>query len=573
MNSIIWALSAKNGELSISGVGLPVSPIAIWGPTTATTTTVHATTPSPSLPGQSVTLTARVSGRVAPNRGTVTFVGAPSGSCSDLTLTVLNDTTSQASCTVTFNKPGTQRITARYHGAALPGDFGHLPSNSVAFDHAVVLLGSTTQITTALPDPSLPGQPVAVDVSVSGVSTRPADGQVLVTASTGETCTDTTATAGSGTTALFGCSISFTTVGPRTLTASYSGSATHADSSSAGEPHGVVTTLSLSPPSLPGGVLGVPYSQSVSASGAGSSAPYSYAVTTGALPPGLGLNSANGAITGTPTATGNYSFAITATDSSAPTVGGPFDGRRSYTIEIARGNQAALTLTATPSRIAFGGTSSLSTTGGSGSGAVTYAVTAGGATCSVSGSTLTGTGVGSCTVTATKAGDAQYNPTTAQGTVVVQAASDLQVTKDDGAAYALPDSTVLYEILVANAGPLAVEGARLRDVLPAGLSDALWTCTPLQLASCPQMAGEGDIDQALSLPVNGVLRYLLSARVTAPLGSTLINTVTIEPPDGVIELEPADNSASDSNAVGTERVFDNGFEAAPNQIKVPILEG
>jgi hypothetical protein len=130
------------GELIAGGgfttaFGRPSPFIAAYGPTTSTTTVVHSSTPNPSLPGEAVTLTARVSGRVAPSPGTVTFEGAPSGSCSDLTLTVLDDTTSEASCTVTFNNPGNQQIIARYDGAALPGDFGHLPSISAAYTHGV----------------------------------------------------------------------------------------------------------------------------------------------------------------------------------------------------------------------------------------------------------------------------------------------------------------------------------------------------------------------------------------------------------------------------------------------------
>lgn len=68
--------------------------------------------------------------------------------------------------------------------------------------------------------------------------------------------------------------------------------------------------ITLSPTTLTPGTIGSSYNQSVAASPAGT---YSYAVTSGALPGGLNLNSANGAITGTPTATGSFNFTITAT--------------------------------------------------------------------------------------------------------------------------------------------------------------------------------------------------------------------------------------------------------------------
>jgi hypothetical protein len=62
---------------------------------------------------------------------------------------------------------------------------------------------------------------------------------------------------------------------------------------------------------LPNGVQGMPYNQTLVASPAGGN--YTYAVTTNILPPGLTLNSATGAITGTPSAPGNYTFVVTAT--------------------------------------------------------------------------------------------------------------------------------------------------------------------------------------------------------------------------------------------------------------------
>ncbi|MEP7270580.1 MAG: Ig-like domain repeat protein [Acidobacteriota bacterium] len=71
----------------------------------------------------------------------------------------------------------------------------------------------------------------------------------------------------------------------------------------------VCPTITVNPASLPGGTVGTAYSQSVSASPAGS---YSYSVSSGSLPTGLALNASTGAITGTPTTTGVFSFAITA---------------------------------------------------------------------------------------------------------------------------------------------------------------------------------------------------------------------------------------------------------------------
>jgi hypothetical protein len=64
------------------------------------------------------------------------------------------------------------------------------------------------------------------------------------------------------------------------------------------------------------GQAGIPYTGALAA--AGGTPPYSWTLATGALPPGLALNS-DGTITGTPTATGGSSFTATVTDSATPT--------------------------------------------------------------------------------------------------------------------------------------------------------------------------------------------------------------------------------------------------------------
>lgn len=77
-------------------------------------------------------------------------------------------------------------------------------------------------------------------------------------------------------------------------------------------------TITVNPPTLPNPVVGTPYNETVTATGG--VGPYTFAVTSGALPAGLVLSSA-GAITGTPTTAGNSSFTITATDTSSGCTG------------------------------------------------------------------------------------------------------------------------------------------------------------------------------------------------------------------------------------------------------------
>ncbi|HET7301498.1 MAG TPA: putative Ig domain-containing protein, partial [Oleiagrimonas sp.] len=87
--------------------------------------------------------------------------------------------------------------------------------------------------------------------------------------------------------------------------------------------------LTLSPTSLTAPQAGVSYSATVTASGG--VAPYSYAVTSGALPTGLVLNASTGAISGTSSVTGSYTFTITATDSNTT---GAVTGSQAYSFTV-----------------------------------------------------------------------------------------------------------------------------------------------------------------------------------------------------------------------------------------------
>lgn len=60
-------------------------------------------------------------------------------------------------------------------------------------------------------------------------------------------------------------------------------------------------------------------SYSGSATASGGTAPYTYSVLSGALPTGLSLNASTGAVTGTPTTPGTFTFVIRVTDNAAAT--------------------------------------------------------------------------------------------------------------------------------------------------------------------------------------------------------------------------------------------------------------
>lgn len=90
----------------------------------------------------------------------------------------------------------------------------------------------------------------------------------------------------------------------------------------------ICPVITVNPATLPPGTLGAAYSQTITATGS-AALPYTYSVSSGTLPPGLTLNPATGAITGSPSAIGTFNFTIRATDTN-----GCF-GVRAYSIVIA----------------------------------------------------------------------------------------------------------------------------------------------------------------------------------------------------------------------------------------------
>ena len=75
-------------------------------------------------------------------------------------------------------------------------------------------------------------------------------------------------------------------------------------------------TLTITSSTLPSGTQSASYSQSVQATGG--TAPYTWSISSGALPAGLSLAPATGLISGTPTASGNFSIGVTVKDAGSP---------------------------------------------------------------------------------------------------------------------------------------------------------------------------------------------------------------------------------------------------------------
>jgi hypothetical protein len=173
----------------------------------STSTTITAVSAASSTVGQSYTVDFDVS-PTGGTRNTPVTVTDGTDSCSA--------TPNVGSCTLVSTTAGAKTLVATY-----PGDATHSSSSSAGTPHTVNTASTITTITSHAPDPSVLGQQVTVNYTVTSGFGTPA-GNVDVSDGT-DGCTGSVA-AGS-------CSFAPTTSGSKTITVTYAGDATHSGSS------------------------------------------------------------------------------------------------------------------------------------------------------------------------------------------------------------------------------------------------------------------------------------------------------------------------------------------------------
>ncbi len=100
--------------------------------------------------------------------------------------------------------------------------------------------------------------------------------------------------------------------------------------------------------SLAPGTVGAPYAGTITASGG--KAPYVFAMWSGQLPEGLGLDQSTGTISGTPSATGTFSFEVQVTDSTG------MSGSQSFQISVSVSGAVEVTITPATASVPSDGT-------------------------------------------------------------------------------------------------------------------------------------------------------------------------------------------------------------------------
>ena len=309
--------------------------------------TVDQATPGVStsasvLANGSVTDAATIAGGYDPT-GTITYtLYGPSSTAEctaqvgQVTTTVTSGNSTYSSPSITPPRPGMYWWIANYGG-----DTNNTPTSNVCGDtgESSIVGAVTPSITTmATPATVTVGGSVADQATLAGgdnatgkitwglYKNASCSGRAIFTTSGGGTVTgNSTYTSNSYTVA---------NAGTFTWGFSYSGDLNNNAVSACGGPNETVTvSLALHPSTLPAATVGQSYNCGTEITASGGTSPYTYHVTSGGLPPGLSLSASTGALTGTPTAGGTFTFVVTAVDSAGPPRN---TGSKAYTLTVNR---------------------------------------------------------------------------------------------------------------------------------------------------------------------------------------------------------------------------------------------
>ena len=433
---------------------------------------------------------------------TLTSAAPNSGSTAGATSVVLTGTNLTGATAVSFG--GTAASSFIVNNASTIT--ATTPSHAAGAVNVVVTTpGGTATLTNgytyAVPAPTV--GPVSATVAANS-SANP----ITLSLSGGAATSVAVSTAAShGTATASGTSITYTP------TAGYSGSDTFAytatNASGTSSPATVTITvspptLSVTPTTLPNGTQGSAYSQTLSASGG--TAPYSYAITAGALPAGLTLNTSTGVISGTPSASGTANLTITATDANSAT------GARAYSLLINGLPPVAGAVSATVAANSSANPITLNLSGGAATSvAVSTAASHGTATASGTSITYTPTagysGSDTFAYTATNA-NGTSSPATVTLTVSPPTLSVTPTTLPNGT-----QGSAYSQTLSASGGTAPYSYAITAGALPAGLT--LNTSTGV-ISGTPSASGTANLTitatdansatgaRAYSLLINGL---------------------------------------------------------------------
>ena len=143
-------------------------------------------------------------------------------------------------------------------------------------------------------------------------------------------------------------------------------------------------------------------------------------------------------------------------------------------------------------------------------------------------------------------------------TIRVIPAADLSIEKTSGNFFVDPGGTITYGIVVINNGPSEVNDAVVTDSPPMRLGNLSWTCTSQGDAFCGNPSGTGPINELVSFLSGDSVTFTLTGTLQDTTNEPITNTASVALPEGVVEIDPNNNSDSDTDAVG---LFVDSFES------------
>jgi len=126
--------------------------------------------------------------------------------------------------------------------------------------------------------------------------------------------------------------------------------------------------------------------------------------------------------------------------------------------------------------------------------------------------------------------------------------ANLSITKTDGTDTVSAGQTLTWTITVTNLGPEAVTGATVTDAFPATVTGVLWSCAGTGGGTCPA-SGSGNINATVSLPLGATVTFTANGLLDPAATGTLSNTAQVAVPASTIDLDTANNSATDLDTI------------------------
>lgn len=144
--------------------------------------------------------------------------------------------------------------------------------------------------------------------------------------------------------------------------------------------------------------------------------------------------------------------------------------------------------------------------------------------------------------------DPDLSNNTASASTDVIAIADVSVSKSNSVSTVTAGARTLYAIAVNNLGPSDAPQVRVRDLLPAQLRDAQWTCSLQGGGSCPA-SGTGSIDQVIAVTAGATALFELDVQVAPEARGSVSNTVTVQVQGAPTDPQSANDSATDTDTI------------------------